>query len=80
MHRTVHDKAFYTKAIFLKFFTSDQAGSNVGDNYACEMKAVEVVADVRGREDGGVYHYMAKCIPMDKDTDKLIREASAVRY
>ncbi len=60
--------------IFVCFSLS--GGSNKGDNYACEMKAVSAVADVKGREDGETYQFMAKCFPMNAARVKFLKQVS----
>ena len=49
-------------------------GSNPGDNYVCVMKALSVVADVKGCDKGKRYEYMAKCIPMNQQMVEFCKE------
>ncbi len=49
-------------------------GSKEGDNYACDIKAVSAVADVKGKPDGETYFYMAKCFPMSPERVRFIVE------
>ena len=48
-------------------------GSNRGDNYACEMKAIDVEATVKGED--VERHYMAKCYPMAEFRVTGLKEA-----
>ena len=44
----------------------------MGDNYACEIKAVSVVASVKGRKD--TYYYMAKCYPIAEARAQFLKD------
>ena len=49
-------------------------GSNKGDNYACELKAIEVLADVKGKEGEQKFNYMAKCFPMNEARVSMLKK------
>lgn len=49
-------------------------GSNKGDNFACEMKAVTVESNIRGKSQRD--SFMAKCFPMNEARCKWLRQVS----
>ena len=51
-------------------------GSNKGDNFACEMKAVAVTAKVDGETKN--ISYMAKCFPLSDARVKFLKDVSYI--